>query len=65
MSHFFEGLLLNNTELQDILSKTICMAILRRLREIMIKLEIKNTYVPRLFDKPSLFTKNKLKKTPI
>ena len=25
----------------------------------------KNTDVPGLFDKPSLFTKNKLKKTPI
>ena len=41
------------------------MAILTRPREIMTKLEIKNTYVPRLFDKPSLFTKKKLKETPI
>ena len=38
------------------------MAILRRLREIMIKLEIKNTYVPGLFDKPSFLQKINLKK---
>ena len=31
----------------------------------MIKLETENTYVPGLFDEPSLFTKNKLKETPI
>ena len=34
-------------------------------KETTTKLKIKNTYVPRLFDKPSLFTKNKLKETPI
>ena len=31
----------------------------------MIKYKSKNTYVPRLFDKPSLFTENKLRETPI
>ena len=31
----------------------------------MIKTEAKNTYVLGLFGKPSLFTKNKLKETPI
>ena len=31
----------------------------------MTKLKIKNTYVSGLFGKPSLFTKNKLKETPI
>ena len=29
----------------------------------MIKLQVKNTYVPGLFSKPSLFTKNKIKVT--
>ena len=27
--------------------------------------KIKNTYVPRLFDKPSYLTKNNLQETPI
>ena len=31
----------------------------------MLKLKTENTDVPRLFDKPSLFTKNKFKETPI
>ena len=31
----------------------------------MTKSKIENTYVPGLFDKPSLFTKNKLKENPI
>ena len=31
----------------------------------MTKLKIKKTYVSGLFDKPSLFTKNKIKVTPI
>ena len=31
----------------------------------MIKLKTENTYVPGLFSKPSLFTKNKLKENPI
>ena len=29
------------------------------------KIKIKNTYVPRLFDKPSYLARNKLKETPI
>ena len=29
------------------------------------KSQLKNTYVSGLFDKPSLFTKNKLKENPI
>ena len=31
----------------------------------MKKLKIENTYVPKSFDKSSLFTKNKLKEIPI
>ena len=31
----------------------------------MTKLETENTHVPGIFNKPSLFTKNKLKETPI
>ena len=31
----------------------------------MTELKVKNTYVPGLFGKHSLFTKNKLKVTPI
>ena len=41
------------------------MAILIKPKELRQKLGIKNTYVSRLFDKPSLSTKNKLKETPI
>ena len=50
----------NNTELRDISTRIICMTIPIWL-ESYGKLKIKNTYIPRLFDKPSLFTKIKLK----
>ena len=56
---FFEWSLINNTELKDISTRIICMAILIWLKNYD---KIKNTYVPGLFDKPSLFTKIKLKR---
>ena len=34
-------------------------------KELRQKLKIKNSYVLGLFGEPSLFTKNKLKETPI
>ena len=34
-------------------------------KETKTKLKIKNTYIPKLFGKSSLFTKNKIKVTPI
>ena len=35
------------------------------LKKLMIKSKLKNMYVLGLFGTPSLFTKNKLKETPI
>ena len=62
---FFEGFLINNTELQDISTRIICMAILMRPKELWQNLGIKNTYIPGLFDKPSLFTKKINLKRPL
>ena len=41
------------------------MAISTRFKKTTDKIENKNTYVPGLFGTSSLFTKNKLKETPI
>ena len=41
------------------------MALQIQTKRIMTKLKTENTYVSGLFSEPSLFTKNKLKETPI
>ena len=64
MSPLFEGLLINNAGTRGVLARARCMAI-QRPKKITTKLKIKNTYASGLFGKPFLFTKNKLKETPI
>ena len=60
-SPLFEGSLINNDELRDNSIRTKCMAIQVWLKNYD-KLGNQNTYVPKLFDKPSLSTKIILKK---
>ena len=65
MSPPFEGLLINSTELQDILTKIKCMAMLKWLKIRRQNYELKDMYGTRLLENFSPLQNVDVKVTPI